>query len=94
MAFIHTKQKYLDENGAELIIPAASADSETCKAAQQLAQKIFTALECEGMARVDLFLEKHTGKLWFMKSIHSLDLLPSACTQSYWPLQAFPILIY
>jgi D-alanine-D-alanine ligase len=47
--------KYLDEKGAQLVIPAALPKS-VVKAVQELALRTFKTLACEGMARVDFFL--------------------------------------
>ena len=47
--------KYLDEKGAQLVIPAALPKS-IVKAVQGLALRTFKTLACEGMARVDFFL--------------------------------------
>jgi D-alanine-D-alanine ligase len=48
--------KYLDEHGAKLETPARLA-AELLIRAQGLALRTFEVLECEGMARVDLFLQ-------------------------------------
>lgn len=55
--FYSYEAKYLDENGASLSIPAA-LDAGELREAQRLAAAAFRALECEGLARVDFFLEK------------------------------------
>ena len=47
--------KYLDEKGAQLVIPAA-LPKNIVKAIQGLAVRTFKTLACEGMARVDFFL--------------------------------------
>lgn len=47
--------KYVDENGAKLIIPADLSSSELTLV-QETAIKTFVSLECAGMARVDGFL--------------------------------------
>jgi D-alanine-D-alanine ligase len=47
--------KYLDEKGAQLMIPAALSKN-IVKAIQGLAVRTFKTLACEGMARVDFFL--------------------------------------
>src|SRR5690606_10595499 len=49
--------KYVDEKGASLQIPAPLSEELTEKC-RSLAIKAFQALECSGMARVDLFLER------------------------------------
>jgi D-alanine-D-alanine ligase len=47
--------KYLDEKGAQLMIPAPLSKN-IVKAIQGLAVRTFKTLACEGMARVDFFL--------------------------------------
>ena len=53
--FYSYESKYTDENGAALEIPA-KVDEETVKNLQDVALKTFETLDCEGMARVDMFL--------------------------------------
>lgn len=62
--FYSYEAKYLDANGAELLIPAPLTDTQV-QQAQQMAAQIFTLLECEGMARIDLFLNKQTNQFFF-----------------------------
>jgi D-alanine-D-alanine ligase len=50
--------KYLDEKGAQLIIPAALSRT-IVKKVQTLALRTFKTLACEGMARVDFFLRNN-----------------------------------
>lgn len=47
--------KYVDEQGADLIVPA-DLPPETLEEAQRLAVAAFRAIDCAGMARVDFFL--------------------------------------
>ena len=54
-AFYDYDAKYLDEDGAELLIPAA-LDPETLEEVQRLAVAAFRAIDCSGMARVDFFV--------------------------------------
>jgi len=54
-AFYSYEAKYLDHDGADLLIPA-DLDADTTARARDLAVRAFRALCCEGMARVDLFL--------------------------------------
>ncbi len=72
--------KYLDEKGAVLIIPA-KLDPDQTKRAQELGGKIFTALECEGMARVDLFLDRTSGEFLF----NELNTIPGFTSISMYP---------
>jgi D-alanine-D-alanine ligase len=78
--FYSYEAKYLDENGAELLIPA-KLDPEQTKRAQQIAQKIFSAVEGEGMARVDLLLDRTTGDLFF----NELNTIPGFTSISMYP---------
>lgn len=68
--FYSYEAKYLDENGATLIIPAKLDPVET-KQAQDLGRKAFAILECEGMARVDLFLDRTSG-MFFLNEVNTI----------------------
>lgn len=72
--------KYLDENGAELMIPA-SISAELQEKARAFAKDIFNVLECEGMARVDLFLERGTNKIYF----NEVNTIPGFTQISMYP---------
>ncbi len=72
--------KYLDEKGAELVIPAAITD-ELKERVQTAAKNIFNALECEGMARVDLFLERNTNEIYF----NEVNTIPGFTQISMYP---------
>lgn len=78
--FYSYEAKYLDENGAALQIPAKLAP-EQLKLAQKIARDAFQALECEGMARVDLFLDKVTGEFYF----NEVNTLPGFTSISMYP---------
>jgi len=54
--FYSYEAKYVDEKGAKLQAPA-DLPAEKIKEVQELAVEIFRVLECEGMARVDFFLQ-------------------------------------
>jgi D-alanine-D-alanine ligase len=72
--------KYTDENGAELLIPAPISE-EIKEQAQQIAKKLFINLECEGMARVDLFLNKANQKIYF----NEVNTIPGFTQISMYP---------
>jgi D-alanine-D-alanine ligase len=72
--------KYLDENGAELLIPA-QLKPQQIKQAQQLAIQIFDLLDIEGMARVDLFLDKQSDKFYF----NEVNTIPGFTKISMYP---------
>jgi len=78
--FYSYEAKYLDEKGAALIIPA-KLDPEGTKRAQEIGRKVFTALECEGMARVDLFLDRTSGEFFF----NELNTIPGFTSISMYP---------
>ena len=54
--FYSYESKYVDETGARLEAPA-DLTIEQVKKVQSLAIKIFKVLECEGLSRVDFFLQ-------------------------------------
>lgn len=58
--FYDYEDKYI-EDGAQLLIPAPLSAQQTDEV-KQLAVRCFRALRCEGMARVDFFLERGTGR--------------------------------
>ncbi len=72
--------KYLDEKGAELLIPATISEELQLKA-QAMAKVIFNVLECEGMARVDLFLERGTNEIYF----NEVNTIPGFTEISMYP---------
>ncbi len=72
--------KYLDENGAELLIPA-EISKDLHEEVRLIAKNIFNALECEGMARVDLFLERGTNKIYF----NEINTIPGFTKISMYP---------
>lgn len=78
--FYSYASKYLDERGAELIIPAPLAPTLSDKI-RLTAKKIFKALECEGMARVDLFVEQDTQEIYF----NEINTLPGFTKISMYP---------
>jgi D-alanine-D-alanine ligase len=78
--FYSYEAKYLDEKGAALIIPA-KLDPEETKRAQEIGRKVFMALECEGMARVDLFLDRTSGEFFF----NELNTIPGFTSISMYP---------
>jgi len=78
--FYSYEAKYLDENGATMKIPAEITKEQLAKA-QDIARRAFTALECEGLARVDLFLDKVDGKFYF----NEVNTMPGFTSISMYP---------
>ena len=71
--------KYL-EDGTRLEIPAR-LEPARIKRFQEFARRAFLALECRGMARVDFFLEKRTGKIY----LNEVNTIPGFTSISMYP---------
>jgi D-alanine-D-alanine ligase len=71
--------KYLEE-GTRLIIPAKLSKAQV-KKFQQYAVRAFRCLECRGMARVDFFLEKPSGRIY----INEVNTIPGFTSISMYP---------
>ena len=71
--------KYLEDT-AQLIVPAPLRAAQT-KRVQRLAVEAFRAVDCAGMARVDFFLEKKTGKIY----INEINTIPGFTSISMYP---------
>lgn len=61
--FYDFEGKYLN-NSSRLLAPAP-LDEETTAAVRETALRIYDILGCEGMARVDLFIEKNSGRILY-----------------------------
>ena len=71
--------KYLDADGADLIIPA-NLEPETLASIQKMAVTAFQAVECWGMARVDFFLTAE-GQVF----INEINTIPGFTSISMYP---------
>jgi D-alanine-D-alanine ligase len=78
--FYSYEAKYLDTEALVLDIPA-KVSSEMLIKLQEIAKEIFLVLECEGMARVDLFIEKNTNKIYF----NEINTIPGFTPYSMYP---------
>jgi D-alanine-D-alanine ligase len=78
--FYDYAHKYLDADGATLLIPAPLTPEQHAEA-RALAARCFEALECEGMARIDLFLDRASGRFVFNEA----NTLPGFTTISMYP---------
>ena len=61
--------KYVDGSGVETKIPADLTPAQI-EAVQRLSLATFRTLECDGLARVDLFLDKNGA--WYVNEINTL----------------------
>lgn len=77
--FYSYEAKYLDEEGADLRIPAELPE-EVVRLVQRTAVRAFLALECEGMARVDFFLQEDGTLL-----VNELNSIPGFTRISMYP---------
>jgi len=71
--------KYLQE-GSGLIIPAKITKAQT-RQIREFACRAFLAIDCAGMARVDCFLEKRTGKIY----VNEINTIPGFTSISMYP---------
>jgi D-alanine-D-alanine ligase len=77
--FYSYEAKYLDEHGARLELPARISAEESAHAAA-MSLKAFEVLECEGMARVDLFLRADGALL-----VNEINTIPGFTAISMYP---------
>ncbi len=77
--FYSYEAKYLDENGAILIIPAKLSKNIVNKV-QHLAIKTFKTLLCEGMARVDFFIRENGQVV-----VNEINTIPGFTSISMYP---------
>ncbi len=77
-AFYDYEAKYLDEHGAELLIPAP-IPPELAARIQQLAVTAFTTVSGAGMARVDLFIRD--DEVW----LNEINTIPGFTSISMYP---------
>ena len=79
--FYSYKAKYLDAKGASVAVPADLSLAQL-EEVQNLTRTIFEALELYGMARIDLFLDKHDNKLYF----NEVNTIPGFTQISQYPM--------
>ncbi len=72
--------KYYDGDNSRLIIPAQLSE-EKVNEIKEIAIKAFKAIDCCGMARVDLFMEKATGRIL----INEINTIPGFTRISMYP---------
>lgn len=76
--FYSYEAKYIDEQGAELIVPA-DLPTETMEEVQRMAVAAFRVIDCAGMARVDFFLRD--GELF----VNEINTIPGFTSISMYP---------
>ena len=77
--FYSYEAKYVDEKGADLIIPAQLTESEVSRI-QKLAIETFKVLCCKGMARVDFFIRENGDII-----VNEINTIPGFTKISMYP---------
>jgi D-alanine-D-alanine ligase len=77
--FYDYDDKYVD-SACQLLAPAP-LDADMTAAAQGLGVEVFRLLGCSGMARVDLFLERGSNRLW----VNEVNTIPGFTSISMFP---------
>jgi D-alanine-D-alanine ligase len=80
-SFYDYEAKYVDPNGARLCIPAELPDEKAGKI-RELVKRAYSTAETYGFARVDLFLEGKTGKIY----LNEINTIPGFTNISMFPL--------
>lgn len=78
--FYSYEAKYIDSDGAELVIPAEISPELACRM-KEIAVNAYLALCCSGMARVDFFLDKDTKDFY----LNEINTLPGFTSISMYP---------
>lgn len=78
--FYDYEAKYIDADGAKLLLPAPNMDEATVKRVQEMAVRAFKVLECEGLSRVDFFLTPEGDLL-----LNEINTLPGFTNISMYP---------
>ncbi|MBL4647952.1 MAG: D-alanine--D-alanine ligase [Gammaproteobacteria bacterium] len=79
--FYSYQAKYCDEDNLTLTVPA-NLSADIINQLQTVAQKIFSLLNCQGMARIDFFIDKHSEKIYF----NELNTIPGFTPVSMYPM--------
>jgi len=77
--FYDYEAKYIKE-GSELVIPAKLSPQQA-RRTRELAVRAFQAVDCAGMARVDLLLDRASGKLF----VNEINTIPGFTSISMYP---------
>ena len=78
--FYSYEAKYIDPEGAKLIIPA-QIDTSLADIIRKTAVEGYTALGCSSMARVDFFLDKKTNEFY----LNEINTIPGFTSISMYP---------
>jgi D-alanine-D-alanine ligase len=79
MEFYSYAAKYVDDS-TELRIPAP-LDDETIRTAKDIAVRVYQAIDCAGLARVDFLLDRDSGILF----VNEVNTIPGFTSISMYP---------
>lgn len=78
--FYDYQAKYINDNGARLVIPAELGDDLT-REIREMAVRVFKAVDGSGLGRVDFFLERGTERL----IVNEINTMPGFTSISMYP---------
>ncbi len=78
--FYDYEAKYQPDSGTDLIVPA-DLEAEVASAVQELSIRAFRAVDASGMARVDFFVERGTGRVL----VSEINTIPGFTAVSMYP---------
>ncbi len=78
--FYSYEAKYIDDNGADLVIPA-DIDEILSRRIRDEALKVYSVLNCTGMARIDFFLHRKSNDIY----LNEINTLPGFTSISMYP---------
>lgn len=78
--FYSYESKYAATSTSQVVIPAEITDEQRL-ALQEYARKVFTAIDGNGLARVDFFIDRQDGALYF----NEINTLPGFTNISVYP---------
>lgn len=79
--FYTYEAKYIDENGADLLIPAKDVTAKMTKQLQDISVAAFKCLELKGMARVDFLVDKDSDAIY----LNEVNTIPGFTKISMYP---------
>jgi D-alanine-D-alanine ligase len=79
--FYDYEAKYLDDNGMDFLVPAPLAEATGVKI-REMSAKVFEAMGCYGMARVDFLVDPKNDKRFYFCEINTI---PGFTSHSLYP---------
>lgn len=87
--FYDYEAKYIDPDGARFLVPAPLS-AKTAKHVREVALKAFRAIDLYGLARMDFFLHKKTGKVYFNEPNTLPGFTPASMYPRLWRESGLP----